>query len=107
MEYFDFDGTCAGLVNNPSSAYMDGNAAFAFAVKLACNDEFRFLTGRGKEDFNALLYNKGQNVVEAPNAQEVRDAKESKLKTASRTPTETSMDLAVLPAACLKMRYCL
>lgn len=75
MEYFDFDGTCAGLVNNPSSAYMDGNTAFAFAVKLACNDEFRFLTGRGKEDFNALLYNKGQNVAEAPNAQEVRDAK--------------------------------
>ena len=75
MEYFDFDGTCAGLVNNPGAAYMDGNVAFAFAVKLACGDEFRFLTGRGKEDFNALLYNKGENVAEAPNSAEIRAAK--------------------------------
>lgn len=75
MEYFDFDGTCAKLVNNPDAAYMDGNVAFAFAVKLACNDEFRFLTGRGKEDFNALLYNKGENVEEAPNSADIRAAK--------------------------------
>lgn len=75
MEYFDFDGTCSKLVNNPSTAYMDGNVAFAFAVKLACGDEFRFLTGRSKEDFASLLYNKGENVEEAPNSAEIRTAK--------------------------------
>ena len=75
MEYFDFDGTCSKLVNNPSTAYMDGNVAFAFAVKLACNDEFRFLTGRSKEDFSNLLYNKGEGLEEAPNSAEIRAAK--------------------------------
>ena len=37
----------------------------------------------------------------------VSDASSSKLKAASLTPTEIKIDLAVLPAACLYILYCL
>jgi hypothetical protein len=74
-EYFDFDGTCSSLVKNPSTAYMDGDVFFAFAVKTAMNENFRFVTGRGREEFTKLLYNKGVGLEEKPNAVKIRQAK--------------------------------
>ncbi len=73
--YFDFDGTCSGLVNKPETAFMDGNVTFAFALMVATGENIRFLTGRGKEEFKKLLYNDGSNVEESPNANKIRNAK--------------------------------